>query len=100
MTRRGYAMDTDELHDQLREIAATDSIHAAAYRDQIESRARLHRRNRRRRVVSGIVVLSITGLLGVILVLVNGGGGRQSVRIPPAQSADTATSPTSSPSAA
>lgn len=79
-------MDTEVLHDQLHEIAATSSIDASADRGAIESRARRYRRHRC--VGSAFVALALAAVVVVLVVLTTGGDSSQSVHLPPAQSSD------------
>jgi hypothetical protein len=97
-TREAFEMDTEKLHDQLYEIASTAAVDASSARGEIESRAHLYRRHRRR-VTSAFVVFSISGLLVVLIVVATSGGGSESVRLPPAQSNGT-TTPSPNPRAA
>src|ERR1700704_1675827 len=83
--RGGLVMDTEELYDQLRDIASTGSIDASADRDSIENRAPLYRRHRRS-VASVFVAVGIAAVIVVVMFLVNNNDGRRSVRVPPAQS--------------
>jgi hypothetical protein len=77
--------DVGELHDRLREIAATDSIDTSLERDEIDRRARRYRRQRRR-VALAFAAVGVAGLIIVVSALASGGEGGQSVRVPPAQS--------------
>jgi hypothetical protein len=77
-------MNTDELREHLREMAATRSIDASIDRNAVDSRARRYRRNRRR-IASIFVGLAIAGVL-VVLIVADGGSGSRSVRVPPAHS--------------
>jgi hypothetical protein len=90
MTRKGFVMDIEALHDQLREIAATSSIDARADRGQIDRRAGLYRQQRRR-VAYGVVILGVAGLLVALLMVTSGGDEGRSVRVPPAQQSNGAT---------
>lgn len=86
-------MDTEDLHGHLRELAATAAVDASADRGEIENRADLYRRHRRR-VASTFTALGIAVVLIVLIVVANSGNDGQSVRVPPAQSSDTATATT------
>jgi hypothetical protein len=78
-------MDTDELREHLRDMAATRSIDAAVERDTVDSRARRYRRHRRR-IASSLAALGVVGLVVVLIIVANNGNRSQSVRVPPAES--------------
>jgi hypothetical protein len=88
--------DVGELHDRLREIAATDSIDTSLERDEIDRRARRYRRQRRR-VALAFAALGVAGLIIVVSALASGGEGGQSVRVPPAQTGSNEPTDTNAP---
>src|SRR6185312_5580343 len=87
MSRESFVMDTEDLHNQLPEIAASAAIDASADRGEVDRRAGRYRRHRRL-VGSAFVALAVVAIAVVLVVLTAGGDSSQSIHVPPAQTSD------------